>query len=381
MRRKYGWIWICLALLLLAGCKKETEVTTDPLEEVPTVEEVQEPEESVTPEEPEVTEPEEPEVIEPVEENHDNDVRSRLTGMWIPKEYEYSRPYAIMLNNIEYAYPQAGTEEAGILYEILTEGGITRLMGLYDYVTTDRIGSVRSARHYFVTLAEGYDAIFVHFGQTKYAEKEFEKLGTDHLNGVKGEGTVVFYRDEAVKEPHNAFASAEGIQAGLKYKKYTGELAADKKDNFKFSTEVEVVLDKAGSMNAEKVTLPFSSVARPYFTYDNEKKVYYRHEYGSQHVDAVTQNPLGFTTLLVQLVNEYNIDKNGYQTMDLEYSNGRGYYITGGKSIPVYWSMANASDSVHYYYDEARTQEIELNPGKIYIAVFPSYCEKSMDIR
>ena len=91
-------------------------------------------------------------------------VRSLLTGDWIDEKYDRMRPYTVMLNNIEYAYPQSGTSEAGIIYEILAEGGITRLMGVFDDITSDRVGSCRSARHYYVDFSEEYDAIYVHFG-------------------------------------------------------------------------------------------------------------------------------------------------------------------------------------------------------------------------
>lgn len=70
---------------------------------------------------------------------------SPLSGKALDKKYKNKRPFAFMFNNIEFAYPQTGTGRADILYEILAEGGITRLMGVFDYMKGDRIGSVRSA--------------------------------------------------------------------------------------------------------------------------------------------------------------------------------------------------------------------------------------------
>ena len=54
---------------------------------------------------------------------------SPLSGKKLDKKYKNKRPFAFMFNNIEFAYPQTGTGRAEILYEILAEGGITRLMG------------------------------------------------------------------------------------------------------------------------------------------------------------------------------------------------------------------------------------------------------------
>ena len=81
--------------------------------------------------------PDEPEVKE--------EFKSFLTGKAIDKKYKNKRPYTFMFNNIRDAYPQSGTGKAGILYEALAEGGITRLMGIFDYMSGDKIGSCRSA--------------------------------------------------------------------------------------------------------------------------------------------------------------------------------------------------------------------------------------------
>ena len=226
-----------MALSCLAGCKKKKA------EEPPQNEEtIPEPEQDLDaePEEDLESEPEpepEPDPKPDPNEGHEDEVRSFLTGMWIPKEYENRRPYAVMFNNIERAYPQSGVQEAGILYEILAEGGITRLMGLFDYVSTDRIGSVRSARHYFVTCAAEYDSIFVHFGQTKYAQSKMNELGTNNLNGLLGEGNTIFFRDNSIPAPHNAFAKASGILKATENKGYRTEYNEGQEPHFQFSTE------------------------------------------------------------------------------------------------------------------------------------------------
>ena len=58
-----------------------------------------------------------------------------------------------------------------------------------------RLGSVRSARHYFVSFASEWNAIFCHFGQTSYAISKIEELGVDNLSGLSAIGGVVYKRD------------------------------------------------------------------------------------------------------------------------------------------------------------------------------------------
>ena len=52
-----------------------------------------------------------------------------LTGETVSEDISAVRPYAIMINNISVAQPQVGVSNADIIYEVLAEGGITR-MGL-----------------------------------------------------------------------------------------------------------------------------------------------------------------------------------------------------------------------------------------------------------
>lgn len=296
---------------------------------------------------------------------------SPLSGKPLDKKYKNKRPFAFMFNNIEFAYPQTGTGRAEILYEILAEGGITRLMGVFDYMKGDKIGSVRSARHYYVDFANEFDAIFVHFGQTHYAIDEIKKLGVDTISGLSWEGARAFYRDNSIRAPHNAFASAKGLMQAMKDKKLRTGPGKGLTSHFNFSEEDEVTNDKEGSFKAEYVKVPFSAYMTPSFTYGKKEKLYTRYAFGTKHIDKGTGKALKFRNIFIQFVNEYNKDHNGYQTMDLMNQSGSGYYITNGKGIKVYWQKKGGADKTKFYYDKTHTEEVLVNTGKTYYAVFP----------
>lgn len=351
---KKSGIIICILLitLLMAGCKKKVETEDTPtVSPTPTV--------TATP-----TPTAEPTVLP---ENHDGEVKSKLTGLWVPEEVSKKRPYAIMLNNIKLASPQSGTSEASILYEALAEGGITRLMGIYEELNDKRIGSVRSARHYFVSVADEYDAIFVHYGETTYATKKISALGIDNLSGLTSIGGTVFYRDKSIKAPHNAFASKEGILRGTEIKGYRTEYEENYEGHFRFYDDDTELKD---GQKAEKVTLKFSASASPYFTYDSQEKIYKRFQFGTEHIDYNTGKQLTFKNIIVQFVKEWDIDNNGYQTMDLENASGSGYYITNGKKADITWKKNEVSGIMRYY--DGQGNELTINPGKTFIALFPN---------
>lgn len=304
---------------------------------------------------------------EVIEENHDNEAKSKLTGMWIDKDMANKRPYAIMFNNIKLASPQSGTSEADILYEAIVEGGITRLMGIFQSIESERIGSVRSARHYFVSFADEYDAIYVHFGETKYATKKIANLGINNLSGLTGIGSTVFFRDKSIKAPHNAFASSSGIKKGMDSKKYRTEYNEDYQGHFSF---YEKDTNMKSDIKAEKVSLKFSTYTTPYFIYDEKDKTYGRFQFDTSHIDYNTNKQLTYKNLIVQYVKEWNIDKNGYQTMDIEDASGDGYYITNGKAVEIKWKKNESTKQMKYY--DLENNELKMNVGKTYIAIFPN---------
>ena len=305
------------------------------------------------------------------ENNTDGLIRSKLTGEIVSQEVLERRPYAIMLNNIKIASPQSGTSEASILYECLVEGGITRLMGIFEDFDSDRIGSTRSARHYFVSIADEYDAIYVHYGQTDWAIDKMKELGVDHLSGLSKEGATVFYRDSSIKAPHNAFASYDGIWKATNDLGYRTKYREDVTPHYGFYPEDTDFVD---GITARKITLGFSNYQQPYFVYKEEQKQYGRYQFGVKHVDASTGEQLYFKNIIIQLVEESNLDKNGYQTMDIENDEGKGYYISNGKAKSIRWKK-NEKDSSCQYFDESGGALV-VNTGKTYIALYPTSREK-----
>jgi hypothetical protein len=362
MSRKSIRFYVLLALIVLIsfGCKKknsnEDGIIQDYTQDNPTV--------TLQP-----TDTAEGNTVTEIPEdtNHDGEMRSYLSGLWVPIEVGTKRPYAFQFNNFKTVKNQWGIGQADIVYECLVEGGITRLLGIGENYTGDRIGSTRSARHYFVSIADEYDAIYIHYGGTKYATSKIKELGIDEMDGNSGIGTTVFYRDSSIKAPHNAFASLDGILKGIEKKGFETKYEEGYEPHYTFYEEDT---DFTSGTAVNKITVDFSSYNLPYFEYNATDKLYYRFQFGAAHIDSLTGNQLTFKNIIIQFVKEWNIDKNGYQTMDLEDASGSGYYITNGKMIPITWKKKEASRWMRYYNEAG--EELTINPGKTYIALFPN---------
>lgn len=316
---------------------------------------------------------------EPTPDPNAGKVRSVLTGEYISKKTAKQRPFAVIINNIEYANQhQQGTSEIDVLYEALAEGGITRMLGVFQGTgKIKRLGSVRSARHYFVSFASEWDAIFCHFGQTSYAISKIEELGVNNLSGLSAIGGVVYKRDNSLKAPHNVFTSGDKMRKGAKQLGYSLKFNEEKMAKHFDFYEEDTELQSEDTTNY--VYLPFSAYSTCYLKYDEKSKEYKKFEYKTKHKDHKNNKQLSFKNVIIQLVKETNIDRNGYQHLYLHKRKGEGYYITNGKRMKIKWRK-NEEEGTMCYYD-LNGNVLNINPGKTYIAAYPTSRKKLISFK
>ena len=121
-------------------------------------------------------------------------------------------------------------------------------------------------------------------------------------------------------------------------------------------------------------------------TYDEETKLYTRYQYGGVHIDYNTNEPLTFNNIIIQIVQESNRDKNGYQDIEgygdrdghHDPVEGKGYYICEGKCIEITWAKNEAAYTMNYYTLDG--EKLKLRPGKTFIALFPHYRADKIEI-
>lgn len=351
---KKRMVWLLLAAMILsisAGCGKKEE---EPVEEEPVVEEPVE-------KEPE----EEPEEVPEAPATPEGMARSYLTGEWIDQELAGKRPLAVMIGNTSDALPQYGISSADIIYEVPVEGSYTRLMAIFqNYAGLDKIGSVRSCRHYFIYFAREFDAIYTHYGQAVYAEPVLDREDVHNLSGMDSSiETIMFYRDTNRKAPHNAFISEEGINAGIEKKGYRTELSESYSGHYKFAEDdAPVMLTGEDAL----VVSPGYFVNKPWFVYNSEDGLYYRYEFKDRQIDAATDSQLAVKNILIQYCDWSKLDENGYMDINTT-SGGEGIYITNGKMEKVTWTKDNEDSPARYYSESG--DEITLNQGKTWVCI------------
>ncbi|PWM65255.1 MAG: hypothetical protein DBX61_10695 [Clostridiales bacterium] len=294
---------------------------------------------------------------------------NKLTGLETTKELSEIRPVAIMINNIYQALPQQGISEADVVYEILAEGGITRLLCLFtDYADLPETGSIRSSRDYFIDVSDAHDAIYVHCGGSPDAYETLAARKTENMDGIYF--NTPFYRNEWRKQnmgmEHSMMTTGEKLVAGIEEKGY--RTTSDKKQPFSFLPE-KTVPDEGES--ATYASIEFSYYALSEFDYDAEKGVYLKSHFDEPHIDSNNDAQLAFENVIFLYADQGAVpgDDKGRIYVDFV-GDGEGVHITGGKARDICWHKDTRTSGYTLYEADGRT-ELLLNPGKSYIAIAP----------
>lgn len=276
------------------------------------------------------------------------------------------RPIAVMIDNHSDAWPQAGLNKAYMVYEIVVEGGETRLMALFKGQDLDKIGPVRSARHYFIDYAMENDAIYVHFGQSPQAQSDIKKYSINDINGIAEDGTT-FWRVKDKAVPHNAVTSTEKLLQSAKNKKF--RTTSKEKSVLKYTTE-EVNLEDG--IIADEVTIPHSNLQTVKYKYNEDNKTYVRYARGKEQTDWETKETVETKNIIISFCDNYtlsDVENKGRQGLK-NIGTFDGYYITNGKAIKIKCTK-NARDEKTVYKD-LQGNEIKVNDGNTFVNICPT---------
>lgn len=285
-----------------------------------------------------------------------------------------SRPFAVMINNVDVARPlQSGLQDAYIIYEIIVEGGITRYLALFLDQTTERIGSIRSARHYFLDYALENDAIYVHHGQSPQAQSDFSALKIDRISVDESktgwrDRTLTNSSGKKVAIEHTLFSSIEKLNKGVGSKR----TERNKPLLLTYSVDDIDLSSKEGNKEAKNVVIKYSNGTKTSYEYDATNKVYKRSVNGKAHKDYVTKEQYTFKNIITYQVKNYTLkdsENKGRQGID-NIGSGKGYYISNGYAVPIKWEKKSRSDQTIYTYENG--DKLVVNDGNTFIQIQPS---------
>jgi len=280
-----------------------------------------------------------------------------------------SRVIAVMINNRHAAWPHAGLQDSFLNYEIIVEGGVSRIMALFKDKDTDKIGSVRSSRPYFLDYVLENDAIYAHWGGSDEAYNDMKNLGIDHIDGLSYEGKY-FYRDydANIYTEHTGFTKMSMLKDGIKNLGIRNTTKSDPVFNYSIK-EIDLSTNEE-AQKADNIEIVYSTYTTTTYEYDEANKVYKRSMSGEAHVDAITGEQYTAKNIITYKVTNRSVDSYDRQELD-NIGSGEGYYITNGYAVPITWEKTSRNSKTVYKY-KSNGEEIKLNDGNTWVQIQPN---------
>lgn len=291
-----------------------------------------------------------------------------LTGMpFKDGQDKNARPIAVMINNVRVALPQYGLESADIIYEAVTEGGITRLMALYsDIENISKVGPVRSARDQFVEMMLPLNAIYVHIGSSTSARRMLNFYSYQDIDGIYL-GFISFEYDAELAKTksreHCWFTTKDLIKAGIRQNNIgTKNSFYPAFDFIEYGKGERIpAVGDAGS-----IVFEYSNYADVAFNYDENTGKYLKSAFGVPHTDAATGNTLSFDNVFI-IVADVGIQEENGILPDFDLSAGTGYYFYKGKYEQITWTKGSPENPLLIYGKDGEI--LKVNPGKSYVGL------------
>lgn len=293
-----------------------------------------------------------------------------LTGLACDADLTEYRPYAVMLNNIRKSTPQRGILQADMIFEIPVEGNITRLMGLYQsFKDAETIGSIRSARPYFIDIARGFDAIFIHAGGSPDAYALLKSSGITNIDGTNGT-SATFHQDEVRKQTmgyeHSLMLDVPTVEPYLTKR---GD-SLKHNDGFSAGFTFAEVENRPGSPAAD-VEVKFNSSKSTFFEYDSESKQYLVSQFDKPMTDEATGEQLKVRNVvtIITRISRITGDTEGRLRAVLTGS-GDGWFMCDGVIQRITWSRT--AEGSQFKFTDEDGKDLVLAPGVTYIAILPT---------
>ncbi len=291
---------------------------------------------------------------------------SPLDGLQYDNKDKANRhPLAVIIENHPSARPHSGLIDASLVYEAITEGGITRFMAIFGPTDTKELGPIRSARLFFMDWLKEFDAFFAHAGGN---EDALANIGNYSIKDIPHANDYYWrdYKGRNVASEHTLYSSTEKLY----------EYASNKKYNINSSDYTKYKFKKDGpglEQGGKGVEINFSSASyKVSWSYDFASNSYLRSMGGSEHKDLATNETIKAKNIIVQTVSRTLQPHGSYGDQNWVFDtigSGDAKIYRDGKEISAKWKKTALTERTKFY-DESGA-EMEFNPGKTWIEVVP----------
>ena len=286
-------------------------------------------------------------------------VASPLTGLQIAPDLAKRPVTGIMIENSLDARPQSGIQDAGVIFEAIAEGGITRFLTLYQDSSPQYIGPVRSLRPYYIDWGTPFDAGIAHVGGSPAALSQIRSSGKD-LDQFFNSGS--YWRSSARPAPHNVYTSFAKLDALNQSKGYT----SSNYTSWVRKTDKALKVPTAKSIDVSISSFYFNS----HYDWDVVSNSYLRSEGGKPHTVTLSESDTTGQQLkpkvVIVMVMGYGIDPDGQHSDYTTSGSGTAYIFQDGGVTQGTWNKADRSAQLSFA--DTNGAIIKLNAGQTWIA-------------
>ena len=304
-------------------------------------------------------------------------------------------------NGTDGARPQAGLNQAGVVFEAVAEAGITRFAAIYQNPTTAVIGPIRSLRIYYLEWDTPFDCTIVHAGGSGDA---LQALASGGYKDLTENYTYMYRGTYSGRLWNNLFATGAdlkqfGTDRGYSTSEIKGfsrflptEALKNKVDTLSLEplkiTNATDANTSELSVQVPKISLRFGNTPtfNVNYAYDLGSNTYLRsygnglaHEiYACPDENLGEKNPEDVCTLtqvapsvvIAMVVNERRASDNYHEDITT-IGSGKAYVFQNGTVIEGTWNKASRADQIKFLDNEG--SEIKLVPGQTFISAVPNY--------
>ncbi|HEX7260145.1 MAG TPA: DUF3048 domain-containing protein [Candidatus Saccharimonadia bacterium] len=285
---------------------------------------------------------------------------SPLTGVELEPALADRAIRAIVIENHPESRPQSGLSQAGVVYEALAEGGITRFLAFYVEGQPPSIGPVRSLRPYFNDWALEYNSPIAHAGGSAEALSQVGPLNVKSMNALGGGVNQFFTRASDRYAPHNLYTSSEGMDRLVESRGYAHPAQFTpnpRKKDQPLATPAHGVIGINYSYTGFQVE----------FRYNKDCNCYDRFMAGAPHIDRNTGAQIQVKNVVAQYMS-VRYDATGHAILGILGSNKVLVFRDGGV-IEGTWAKASYPERTKLV--DTAGKEIPLNKGNTWFSIVP----------
>jgi hypothetical protein len=261
---------------------------------------------------------------------------------------------AVKIDNVRAARPQAGINQADIVFVEEVEGGLTRLAAVFHSQGAEVVGPVRSMRTGdFDLLAQFNSPLFSNSGGNRGARAALTNSTLVDI-GVNA-SSASYYREGTRRAPHNLFTNTFNLWIAGRELEETGTPSPI----FQFRDPSQDLPASARSISG--VTIDYGQTQVEYAW---NGAAWDRTQDGAATVDSAGVR-VAPTTVVVQFVDYIPSSADASSPEAITLGDGDAWILTAGQMIPVAWSRESLADQTDYRLPSG--SEMSILPGKIWI--------------